>query len=126
MFADDTKLSRGIIDAVDNQIIQDDIYGMVNWPIKWLMEFHPCKCKVLKMGKPRAELSDLFNPYILRGYQLEVVDREKVLGVIINCELTFGLHIAETVRKANMALWITKNYLLHLGESLLCDYIKRW
>ena len=33
MFADDTKLSREIMDAVDNQINQDDIDGMDSWSI---------------------------------------------------------------------------------------------
>ena len=123
MFADDTKLSREIMDAVDNQIIQDDIDGMDRWSIDWLMDFHPCKCKVVKMGKPRAELFDLFNPYTLRGHQLEVVDHEKDLGVIIDCELTFDLHIAEKVNKANMVLGIIRNSFLHLDkESFMCLY----
>ena len=102
------KLSLEILDAVDNQIIQDDIDGMDSWSIDWLMDFHPCKCKVLKMGKPRAELFDLFNPYTLRSHQLEVVDHEKDWRVIIDCELTFHLHIAEKVNKANMVLGIIK------------------
>ena len=33
MCADDTKLSQEIMDAVDNQIIQDDIDGMDSWSI---------------------------------------------------------------------------------------------
>ena len=82
------------MDAVDNQVIQDDMGGIDSWSINWLMDFHPYQCKVLKIGKPRAELFDLFNPYTLRGHQLEFVDHEKDLGVIIDCELTFDLHIA--------------------------------
>ena len=63
IFAGDTKLSWEIMDAVDNQIIQDDIVGMDSWSIDRLVDFYPCKCRVLKIGKPRAELFDIFSPY---------------------------------------------------------------
>ena len=79
------------------------------------------------MGKPRAELFDWFNPYTLRSHQLEVVDHEKDLGVIIDCELTFDLHIAEKVNKANMVLGIIRNSFPHLDkESFMCLYKAKW
>ena len=69
------------------------------------------------MCKPRAELFDLFNLHTLRGHQLEVVDHEEDLGVIINCELTFYLHIAQKVNKANMVLGIIRNSFLYLDKE---------
>ena len=41
------------MDAVDNQIIQDDIDGMDSWSIDWLMDFHPCKYSV-KNGQAQS------------------------------------------------------------------------
>ena len=55
-----------------------------------------------KNGKPRAELFDLFNPYILPGHQLAVVDHEKDRRVIIDCEPKFDMHISEKVNKTDI------------------------
>ena len=87
------------------------------------MKFHPAKYKVRKLDELRADLLDLFNPYTLRGHQLEVVDHEKDLGVIVDCELKFDLHIAEKINKASKMLGITRRSFLHLDkESFLILY----
>ena len=61
MFADDTKLYREIEDTSDEDILQSDIDKMNEWSDDWLMSFHAAECKVLKIGRPLAELTDLFN-----------------------------------------------------------------
>ena len=80
MFADDTKLSRAILDISDAEILQQDIDNMDECSREWLMDFHPLKCKVLKMGKTIADLHDIFNLYTFRQHQLEVVDQEAWSG----------------------------------------------
>ena len=67
MFADDTKLSRAILDVSDAEILQQDIDIMDEWSREWFIDFHPLKCKVLKMGKMIADLHDIFNPYMCSG-----------------------------------------------------------
>ena len=67
MFADDTKLSKAILDVSDAEILQQDIDIMDEWSRQWFMDFHPLKCKVLKMGKMIADLHDIFNPYMCSG-----------------------------------------------------------
>ena len=99
MFADDTKLSGAILNASDAEILQQDIDNMDEWSRKWLMEFHPLKCKVLKMGRTIADLHDIFNPYTLRQRQLEVVDHEKDLEVTMDVDLIFYKHILDKISK---------------------------
>ena len=77
VFADDTKLSRAILDVSDAEILQQDTDNMDEWSREWLVEFHPLKYNVLKMGRMIADLHDIFNFNTLRQHQLEVVDREK-------------------------------------------------
>jgi hypothetical protein len=49
MFADDTKLYRDIANQSDIEIIQNDINNLFKWSEKWLLRFHPDKCKVLSI-----------------------------------------------------------------------------
>ena len=94
MYADDTKLSRAILDVSDAEILQQDIDNTDEWSREWLKDFHPLKCKVRKMGKTIVDLHDSFNPYTFRQHQLEVVDHEKDLGVTMDVDLIFDKHIS--------------------------------
>ena len=49
MFADDTKLYREIANLSDIEIVQNDINNLFKWSEKWLLHFHPDKCKVLSI-----------------------------------------------------------------------------
>ena len=111
MFADDTKLSGAILNASDAEILQQDIDNMDEWSRKWLMEFHPLKCKVLKMGRTIADLHDIFNPYTLRQRQLEVVDHEKDLEVTMDVDLIFYKHILDEISK------VTRFQGLHIWQN---------
>ena len=117
MFADDTKLSRAILDVSDTEILQQDIDNMDEWSREWLMSFHPLKCKVLKMGKTIADLHDIFNPYTLRQHQLEVVEHEKDLGVTMDVDLIFDKHISNKINKANGIVGLIRRSFIHLDEE---------
>ena len=46
LFADDTKIFR-VINSLDYQhILQNDLVRLENWSDKWLLKFHPEKCKL--------------------------------------------------------------------------------
>ena len=124
MFADDTKLYREMSDVKDEAILQDDINKMEEWSNEWLMSFHPEKCKVLKMGRPISDLSDMFNPYALSGHHLEVVENEKDIGVIIDCDLSFDKHIAEKVNKATRIVNIIRRSFMYLDEESFLNLYK--
>ena len=47
-----------------------------------------------------------FEPILLNGYSLEVVDSVKLLGLNISSDLTWNTHINETVKKASKRLYI--------------------
>jgi hypothetical protein len=60
MFADDTKVFKDINDIEDNKILQNDIQELENWSDKWLLRFHPDKCKVLSAGKQKTRCNMFF------------------------------------------------------------------
>ena len=124
MFADDTKLYREMSDVTDVTTLQSDITEMEKWSNEWLMSFHPAKCKVLKLGWPISYLSDIFNPYTLSDHHLEVVENEKDIGVIIDCELCFDKRIAEKVNKATKIVNIIRRPFMYLDEEIFLNLYK--
>lgn len=94
--ADDTKIFRIIKGEDDKEILQDDLTKLEEWSDKWLLKFHPEKCKHMKISNSKNEET---NTYKLLGQDIETVTQEKDIGVIIDSELTFENHLCEKVKK---------------------------
>ncbi|XP_038064967.1 uncharacterized protein LOC119735343 [Patiria miniata] len=66
LFADDSAIYRVINNIDDADQLQQDLNTMQEWERKWLMEFHPEKCQVLritKRRKPRSAARYIMNNY---------------------------------------------------------------
>ena len=50
LFADDTKIFSEITCDHDSLQLQNDLNSLQSWSDKWLLNFHPDKCKVLTLG----------------------------------------------------------------------------
>ena len=50
LFADGIKIFRTIIDKNDQGILQHDLNTLEQWSNKWLLKFHPNKCKHMTIG----------------------------------------------------------------------------
>jgi hypothetical protein len=117
LFADDTKLFREVSTVEDCKLIQEDIRSMEAWADKWLLRFHPMKCKVLRLGRKPPE----FN-YTMCGpnddyITLAETESEKDLGVHIDNRLNFKTHIEETVNKANRIVGLIRRSFLCLDTQ---------
>lgn len=77
-----------------------DLYS---WSEKWLLRFHPDKCKYMRIG--RTSVED-------QGYHMEKqlmrITTEKDVGVIINNKLSCADHLVEKVNKANNLVGIIR------------------
>ena len=51
LFADDTKIFRIITKQEDKEELQQDLQKLDEWSMKWLLKFHPKKCKYMMIGK---------------------------------------------------------------------------
>ena len=51
LFADDSKLYRGIQSMSDVEILQEDLNNLYNWTREWKMEFNKAKCHVVHHRK---------------------------------------------------------------------------
>ena len=98
LFADDTKLFRQIKANQDIQALNSDIKKLLDWSDKWLLLFHPDKCKSMSLGKPKLLEN---RTYTMNNHELEKTQCEKDLGVHVDNNLKFDKHIQACVNKAN-------------------------
>ena len=83
MFADNTKIKD--VHEVEN--LQSDLHTLDQWSMKWLLKFHPDKCKVLTVRK-MTELSNESLHLYSNGENhsqitLSTCDDEKDIGVTV-------------------------------------------
>ena len=92
MFADDTKMYRGIEGNNDCLLLQSDIDRSVSWSSTWHLLFNPDKCKVMTIG--RSQFTSNYTMTLHDGSvnSLERSILEKDLGILSDCELNFSEH----------------------------------
>ena len=93
LFADDSYMYRVINNAQDNLELQNDLNILSEWEKEWSMEFHPNKCKVLRVTNKLNQ--------IRRDYHIHGLDCAKYLGVTINKKLSWQPHVDAICKKAN-------------------------
>ena len=96
LFADDTKIFNIITDNESVDTLQSDLKKLEEWSNKWLLKFHPEKCKHMHIGKS----SDVVVNYQLNDTTIDQVSEEKDIGVIIDNDLSFDTHISKKCSKA--------------------------
>jgi hypothetical protein len=82
LYADDTKIFKEIYKTSDCEDIQKDMHLMHAWSEKWMLKFHPDKCKTMRIGRSKVEKHE----YTLKA-DLKPMDEtisEKDVGVTIN------------------------------------------
>ena len=120
LFADDSLLYRIIKKLADSHILQTDLNNLVQWEHDWSTEFHPDKCKYLRITNKRKIINA---SYFIHGVQLENVDQAKYLGLTITKNLSWKKHISNIISKAtNVRLYLQRNLLYFDKESKLLCY----
>ena len=51
LFADDTKIFKGIFNQEDCTLLQQDLDRIQEWTNSSLLQFHPDKCKLMRIGR---------------------------------------------------------------------------
>ena len=79
LLADDTYIYRSIRSIDDCKILQEDLQKLMQWEQSWSTEFHPDKCKVLRITNKRKVIK---YHYLLNNVILKEVSNVKYLGVM--------------------------------------------
>ncbi len=113
LFADDTKIYKTIENVNDQAILQSDLDQLNQWSDKWLLRFHPAKCKHMHIGK-HIENS---HTYKLSSTELETISQEKDIGVVIDHDHEFDCHISEKAKKARQMFAMLRRAFHHLNDE---------
>ena len=103
IFVDDTTPSEVIQkgNASNAQGITDEL---IEWSRNNKVVLNPDKCKELRISFSRNP--DAFDPVIIDGYEIELVNSAKLLGITISDSLTWNAHVNEVVKKASEKLYL--------------------
>ena len=108
LFADDSKLSRAIIQLGCGNNLQKGLDGLHKWSRDWSMDFNGIKCKVMHISKKKISSATNRN-YTLDDRELESVPYITDLGIIVSNNMSWNRHIeAETVMRTNRTLGLLK------------------
>ena len=119
LFADDTKSFRIITKEKDKEELQQDLEKLDDWSKKWLLKFHPQKCKYVTIGKNDAQFK-----YTFQGQQLQKVKEEKDIGVTIDDQLSFESHMSERVNKATHMFGLLRKTFQCLDQKMFISLYK--
>ena len=114
IFADDTYIYRKILNPEDVNALQKDLNDLEKWEKSWSMEFHPDKCKVLRISN---KIKPVIGAYKLHDKVLENVDQAKYLGVTIQKKLSWKPHIQNITKKANQTIGFLQRNLRFCNSS---------
>ncbi len=120
LFADDTKIFKVIKGNEDQKRLREDLNALNEWSEKWLLKFHPGKCKHMHVGKSVPDSVT----YSLNSTNLQSITQEKDIGVIIDADLEFESHISEKVKKASQMFALLRRSFNFLNDELFLPLYK--
>jgi hypothetical protein len=107
VFADDCHR------ASDMQSLRDDMDNLLQWEQDWQMEFHPSnlsKCQLLRITNKRKPFA---RDYDIHGHKLEELESAIYLGVTIQKNLSWNIHIDQITKKVNSTRAFIQRNLNH-------------
>ncbi len=105
LFADDSKVFRQIRSVHDSVQLQSDLDNLLNWSIKWQLNFNINKCKIISINNTNQTLIHNYN---LSNIPLERVNSMNDLGLTLTPNLSWDDHIKSKIAKADKMLGLVK------------------
>ena len=105
----------------DAEQLQSDLDALEEWSNKWLLKFHPDKCKKLHVGKPGVCPGQT---YTLMGENLQSCEVEKDIGVFLDEKLNFDRHISTKVNKANAMFGVIRRNFHYMDRKTFVPLYK--
>ena len=101
-YVDDTSVAE-IVKKEDCSTIQSDAELAQNWSRENKLQLNTEKCKEMIIDFKKEKNS--FDPIVIEGKELDIVNHAKILGVTVSNNLLWNNHINDIVRKANKRLY---------------------
>ena len=122
-FADDIEVFNVINGEDDQDVLQSDLYKLVEWLATWQMRFNFDKCKIMNMNRVNHKTM-----YEMGGQEIAHIDREQDLSVMINSRLSLSGQALDARKKAlKMPGVINRNVVYKNAKvitKLYCAFVR--
>ena len=115
LFADDALVYRTITSPSDARELQEDLDRLTKWQHDWQMQFNPSKCYVMHVTNTKGQQH---HDYQLCNQTLSVVKSQPYLGVHLQDNLGWSIHIGHVTSKASRMLGVVRRNLHNCPESV--------
>ena len=88
MYADDLAIYSLVNNGSKKHKLQSELNEFCEWADKWQLSINFNKCSILHFGYKNYNFT-----YKLKELDLKTCQSEKLLGVAVDCDLTFHEHI---------------------------------
>jgi hypothetical protein len=123
LFADDAKIYMSINNIIDHEVLQQGLNALSHWAEIWQLQVSVPKCSVLHLGNRNNCMS-----YGLNGVVLPDVKSTVDLGVTVDSNLRYKLHINNIVIKAHQRACLIMRCFKSRDPTLLfkafCVYVR--
>ncbi|KAL1448441.1 hypothetical protein WDU94_000614 [Cyamophila willieti] len=97
LYADDLKIFKTIDSIDDCLLLQEDIHNAQTWLGSIGLRFHPEKCTKITFTNKKINVN---YTYHIDNLPIKQVDHTKDLGITIQSDLTWNMHIEDAVNRA--------------------------
>ena len=102
MIVDDTTISE-TVEKGELSNTQRHTDKVIQWSLQNRVQLNNEKCKEMQISFSKFQKE--FEPILINGDALKVVENVKLLGLNISSNLTWNIHINEIVNKASKRLY---------------------
>ena len=127
LFADDAALwTKPVIDNDKYRYLQIEMDRLVEYGKKWRIIFNPDKCKIMRFIKYKSQIN-INKRYYMDKIELEVVDKYKYLGLVMDNNLRYNYHMERLMASIQCDLYrifYLKRKKIFLSPLTLIKYYK--
>ena len=119
MYADDLVIHAVINDFQDKENLQLELNELLKCANKWQLKINFDKCHLIYLGSKNNNFT-----YRLDLHNIEVSQCEKILGVLLVCNLFFKEHVNKAAKKACKMCNIIFTNFKNINNCTLTDQYK--
>lgn len=121
LFADDCILYRTVTSMDDHADLQLNLTRLEQWQNQWDLKFAPQKCYAMCL--PAVLTNDPISAYMLNNVSLSVVNSQPYLGVHLQADLKWSVHINKVCAKSSSTLGFLRRNLHRCSRKIkACAY----
>ena len=117
MYADDTLVYQVVNNLTEQVRFQQNIMALETWSQEWEMPFNLKKCSCMSFSPTSTRNSSHSALYNLCDHPIEWTAQNKYLGVTLQDNLKFGLHVKDKIKKASQAMGMVRRSLANAPKK---------